>query len=584
MATTTSEIGTFGALLRQHRLAASLSQEVLGERAQFSVNAIAALERGRRSAPRPGTVVLLADALKLPPAERAALIGAAAGARLGGLAKPDGRTGPLPVSLTSFIGRESDLAEVRRLLGFTRMLTLTGAGGIGKTRLAIEAGRSTADVAFVDLAPYSDGRLVSMAIAAALGVHEQSRIPLLDLLTATLASRRLLLLLDNCEHVIQACAALVDALLRGCPDLSVLATSREALRITGEVTWRVPPLSVPDPMLRSSAEAVARCEAVRLFVERAKAALPGFALTERTAPGIVEVCRRLEGIPLAIELAAARVRVLGVDQITARLDDHLRLLRGGSRSAVPRQQTLRATIDWSYELLTGPERRLFDRLSVFAGGLSLEAAEAVCGADGVAEDEVVDVLAGLVNKSLVIADPGDYRVARYTVLETLRQYGAERLTASGGAPTIQERHALFYVTLAHATEPGLFGPEQLANMIRLELERGNLRVALQWAVESGNAEVGLRLCAAVFKFWEVSGSVSEGRVWLTRLLAHPASTRTRARARALAAAVHLATLQGDVASARVHAEESLAIARELGDGTRHSRGAAARRPACDLPR
>ncbi|MGI9145540.1 MAG: ATP-binding protein [Chloroflexota bacterium] len=257
--------------------------------------------------------------------------------------------------------------------------------------------------------------------------------------------------------------------------------------------------------------------------------------------------------------------MLGVEQIAARLDDHLGLLTGGSRTAPSRHQTVRAAIDWSYEFLTEPERRLFDRLSVFTGSLSLEAAEAVGSGDGIAESEIVDVLAGLVDKSLVNVEPGDYRVARYAVLETLRQFGAERLAVSSAASTIRERHALFFVALAEAAESGLFGPDQPAWVTQLGLERGNLRVALQWALESSNAEAGLRLGAAAFKFWEVSGSVGEGRAWLDKLLTHPASTRTRARARGLAAAVHLATLQGDVAAARVHADESLAIARELGD-------------------
>lgn len=476
----------------------------------------------------------------------------------------------LPNPLTGFVGREREAAEVTRLLASTRVLTLSGTGGVGKTRLALEVAASLLDdyphgVRLVELAALTDPVLVPQVVAAALDVREESGSPLLATLIDSLHDKQLLIVLDNCEHLVEACGVLVDALLSGCPDLRVLATSREALGIGGEVVWRVPALSVADLMLPLPTEAIARSEAVRLFVERASAALPGFALTERTAPGVVEICRRLDGIPLAIELAAARVRVLGVEQIAARLDDHLGLLTGGSRTAPSRHQTVRAAIDWSYEFLTDPERRLFDRLSVFAGSLSLEAAEAVGSGDGIAESEIVDVLAGLIDKSLVIVEPGDYRVARYAVLETLRQFGAERLAATSAAPTIRERHALFFVALAEAAESGLFGPDQPAWVTQLGLERGNLRVALQWVLESSNAEAGLRLGAAAFKFWEVSGSVGEGRAWLDKLLTHPASTRTRARARALGAAVHLATLQGDVAAARVHADESLAIARELGD-------------------
>jgi non-specific serine/threonine protein kinase len=367
---------------------------------------------------------------------------------------PNGAPNNLPLPVTSFIGREREIDEVKRLLATTRLLTLTGAGGCGKTRLALEVaadalGAYPDGVWLVELAALADPRsalvpaLVPWAVASAVGARERPGSTVTDSLVDHLRTRTLLLVLDNCEHVVGAAAQLVDALLRSCPGLRILATSREALGSAGETTWRVPSLAAPP---RSAAgelplEHLTRYEAVRLFVDRARAALPGFAVTDQSAPALAEICRRLDGIPLAIELAAARVRVFSVEQIAARLDDRFRLLTAGQRTAMPRRRTLRATVDWSYALLSEPERALLRRLSVFAGGWAFEAAEAVAAGDGIHPYAVLDLLAQLVDKSLVIAE--ELRGAvRYRLLETIRQYARDRLPEAGEAERSEGSTAL----------------------------------------------------------------------------------------------------------------------------------------------
>jgi non-specific serine/threonine protein kinase len=373
----------FGELLRRHRAAAGLTQAELAERAGLSARGVSDLERGARRAPRRATLARLAAGLRLPAAERAAL--AAAGRR------PRAPVGPrpppnLPLPLTSFVGRARELAEVAALLPTTRLLTLTGAGGVGKSRLALAAAeRARAaypDGAWlVELAALADPGLVPHAVAAALGVREQPGRPPAETLAAWLAGKRLLLVLDNCEHLLDACAQLAEALLRAAPGLTILATSRERLSAAGEVAWRVPPLAAPAPGAPAAPAALTCVDAARLFVARAGEVAPGFALTGATAAAVAAICRRLDGIPLALELAAAWAATLSPEQIAMRLDDSLRLLTGGRRTAPARQRTLRATLDWSHALLTGPERALLRRLAVFAGGFTVEAAEAV-GAGG----------------------------------------------------------------------------------------------------------------------------------------------------------------------------------------------------------
>ena len=454
----------------------------------------------------------------------------------------------LPVQLTSFVGRERELAAVQQLLLVERLVTLTGAGGIGKTRLALQAAADLVDqfpdgVWLVDLAPLADPMLVPQAIATAVGVREQPEHPLLQTLEDFLRSRHLLLVLDNCEHLVAACAALADRLLRACPRLRILATSREPLGIAGETAWRVPPLTSPDPEHLPSLASLAQYEAVRLLLDRADLAAPSLALTQRNAAAVAQVCQQLDGLPLALELAAARVKVLSFEQLAARLGDRFRLLTGGSRSALPRQQTLRALVDWSYDLLTAPEQVLFRRLAVFAGGCTLEATEAVCAGDGIEPGEVLEHLARLVDKSLVVAEPSAAGEVRYRLPETIRQYSSDKLAQAGEGATLRGRHRDWCLALAERTGQEVLDPQRLMS---LEREYDNLRSALRWSVDSGEAEAGLRLATSLCDFWQVRGYSSEGCAWLAELLALPAAaTATTARARALEWAGRLAYLQGD---------------------------------------
>ena len=367
----------------------------------------------------------------------------------------------LPTELSSFVGREKELPEVRRLCSNNRLLTLTGSGGCGKTRLALAAASELVDkfddgVWMVELASLAEPSLVPQAVAFTLGVRERPVNSLTEALSDYLRTRNLLLILDNCEHLIEACAELVEALLRSCPELRVLATSREALGITGEIAWPVPSLSLPDLRRLPDLESLPRYESARLFVERTAAVRPDFTLTEQNAPAVAQVCYRLDGIPLAIELAAARTKVLSVEEISARLGDSFRLLATGSRTATPRQRTLHATMDWSHELLGQKERVVFRRLSVFAGSFTLEAAESICAGEQLQRDKVLELLSQLVNKSLVVAQERD-GTARYRLLETIRQYGRERLEEAGEAAQVREQHAGYYLALAEEAEPELKG-------------------------------------------------------------------------------------------------------------------------------
>jgi non-specific serine/threonine protein kinase len=448
----------------------------------------------------------------------------------------------LPVQLTSFIGRHEEIGEVRRFLSAHRLVTLTGTGGCGKTRLALQVGAELVDdfadgVWLVELAPLSDPALVPATIARIFDVHEETSRPILATLIDFLRPRRLLLIVDNCEHVIAACAGIVQTILQSCPDVAVLATSREALGVGGEVAWRVPSLTLPAEGMSSSGPALASraqaSEAVQLFLTRAQLAAAGFELTPDSAASIVRICARLDGIPLAIEMAAARLSVLSVDQIAARLDDRFRLLTGGSRAALPRQQTLRAALDWSYNLLSVPERRLLCQLSVFAAGCSLEAAEAVCAGAGVAEADIVELLSRLVDRSLVVVDRSG-REPRYRLSETVRQYGHDRLVDSEEARATRDAHRDWFLAFAERAEPELVRADQVEWLDRLELEIGNLREALEWSLGQGTPEPALRLVGALNWFWVARDYYSEARGWAERALTSPgAETRTDLRAKAL---------------------------------------------------
>lgn len=476
----------------------------------------------------------------------------------------------LPAPRTSFVGRKRDILEVKRSLAMTRLLTLAGAGGSGKTRLALEVARDLvgaypSGVWLAELAPLSEGNLVPQVVARALKVREQPGRSLTGTLTEALGEKKLLLLLDNCEHLADPVAHLLDTLLDSCPRLRVLVTSREALSVAGETVWRVPSLSVPDVDLLPTARELTRYDAVRLFLDRTRQRLPNFALTPDNTEAVAEICRKLEGIPLAIELATARIGALSVRQISERLRDPLSLLSSGGRTAEPRQRTLRGTLDWSYELLGAAEQVLFGRLSVFAGSASLEAVETVGSGDGIEEGDVLNLLSRLVDKSLVMAEGTESDCLRYRMLEPIRQYACEKLAESGEAEMVWRRHATFFLALAKQAEPELLAGRQEEWLERLEREHGNLRAALGWSFSQGEAELGLSLGTALWRLWDMHSHLSEGRRWLERGISTSGRTRTRTNARALNGAGWIALWQGDYEAAKTLVEESLALNRELED-------------------
>lgn len=433
----------------------------------------------------------------------------------------------LPAQVTTFVGRAREMAEVKRLLETTRLLTLTGTGGTGKTRLSLQVAAEVLDrfphgVWLVELATISDPVLVPETIANAVDVREEPGRPPLETLADALRARRLLLVLDNCEHLIAECAQIAAALLRRCPELIILASSREPLSIDGETIWAVPPLAVPEFRREERGaefDNLQDLEAVQLFVERAASVRPDFSLVPDNVRIIAQICSRLDGIPLAIELAAARVKALTLQQILARLDDRFRLLSAGSRSALPRQQTLGSLIDWSYDLLSEPERALFRRLAVFVAGRTVEMAEEVCSGDGVERADVFDLLYALVDKSLVMIEPGYDGESRFTMLESLWDYGDEKLTQQGEIAKYRTRHLDYFVRLAEESEAELMGPDQVRVLDRLSTEHFNLNYALRWSLESKERiERGLRLASALTRYWEVRSYLTEGREQFSDLL------------------------------------------------------------------
>jgi predicted ATPase/DNA-binding CsgD family transcriptional regulator len=476
----------------------------------------------------------------------------------------------LPAPRSSFIGREREILEVKRELEITRLLTITGPGGSGKTRLALEVARDLLEdysngVWLVELAPLSEEALVPKAVAEAVEVPERPDEPLADTLIEVLGSRELLLVVDNCEHLLEATARLVDVLLDSCPRLRVLATSREGLGVEGEVRWPVPPLDVPDPQYSSTVEELERLDSARLFLSRARNRDPSFAFTPGNARAVAEVCSKLEGIPLAIELAAARVGTLSLEQILERLEGSLELLTRGGRTAAPRQRTIRETLDWSHELLYEPERKVFRRLSVFAGGWVLEASEVVVSDESIGHSEVLERLSGLVEKSLVIAElTAERGGVRYRLLDAIRQYALEKLEQSGEAEDAMRAHAEYFLALAEEAEPELIGPREAEWFERLEEEIDNLRAALSWASEHGEAELGLRLAGSLMSFWLTEGHYGEGRGWIEGALTQDGPTSALARAKALGAASLLASEQNDNARAKEAAEEGLRLSKEAG--------------------
>ena len=497
----------------------------------------------------------------------------------------------LPLALTSFVGRERETADITRLLSTTRLLTLTGAGGSGKTRLALQVATDLLGtphfpngVWLVELAPLANPTHISNQLAGIFNIRESRGTSLVDALMGYLQSKQLLLVLDNCEHLIEACAQLVERLLRTCPDLKVLATSREALTIPGEISYRVPSLTLPSSQHLPSAESLLTFEAIRLFVERATAAKSDFRLTDANASSIAHICERLDGMPLAIELAARRVKTLSPQQIVTRLDDRFPLLITGSRTALPRQQTLLATVEWSYNLLSEDEQWALCQLSVFAGGWTLEAAEAVIHQHFTSRSKeerrqvanekqttaqprrftILDLLSRLVDKSLIVATEQN-GAERYHMLETIREYARTKFGATGDVESVRIRHLEFFCRWAEQVEPKLTTNEQILWLDRLEMEHDNLRTALAWSIENNQIELGLRLAAALTEFWYAHNHWSEGRHWLEETLARSNGASVTARAKALVNAAQLIFFQNEYVLAISHAEASLALYRALDD-------------------
>jgi predicted ATPase/DNA-binding XRE family transcriptional regulator len=578
-----SNPSTFGSRLKQLRQEHGLTQDALGERVGCATQTIRKIEGGQRR-PSYQIAARLAEELGIPPEDRARFIRSArdepekepVDSQATAVPEPQHANhlpshSNLPTPLTHLIGREQEITHAQQLLlrEDLRLLTLVGPGGAGKTRLGLEMAARLTDhfedgVVFVNLVPIFEPNLVIPTIADTLGIGEEGGRPRVERLKQGLRAKRLLLVLDNFEQVIPAAAALAD-LLWSCPGLKALVTSREMLRVRGEHVFAVPPLAVPDSRHANADDLLSQCAAAQLFAERAAAVRPDFAVTNENAPAVAELCRRLDGLPLAIELAAARSALFPPEALLARLGSRLKLLTGGPRDAPARQQTLRNTIAWSYDVLTDSEQKLFRRLSIFVGGGTLDAIAAVCIAAGELEFEVEDGLGSLVDKSLLWQEAKAGREPWFLMLETIREYGLEQLERSGEAEATRRAHAHYYLQLVERSERQLWGAAQEQALNRLEQEHDNLRLALAWHMaQDEGAEPALWMAGCLWRFWDMRGHWTEGQRWLEQALSRRASAAPARRWLALHGAGNMSLSLGEYARAKAYYEESLAVTQQLG--------------------
>ena len=553
---------SFGTWLRKQRRALDLSQKALADQVGCAEVTLRRIEAGTLK-PSKELASILIEKLGIPDLERSTWISFARGLSGFPTSTTPSLSEPitnLPAPLTSFIGREKEQSDVIRLLAKHRLITLTGSGGIGKSRLSMKVGEQIAGdypsgVWLVELAPILDPALVPHTTALTLGLREDPKRPVIDMLCDYLRDKRMLLLLDNCEHVLDACAQLIDALLKTCPQLKILATSRESLNITGEAIYRVPSLTLPNP--QQILDNFRNYESILLFEERAQLVRLEFSVTVENVASVAQICQRLDGIPLAIELAAAKVAAFSTQQITEQLHESFNLLAQGSRTALPRQQTLRASINWSWNLLTESEQRLILQLSVFAGGWTLEAAQSVCDGD------VLTLLNSLVSKSLIVIDQRTETHVRYSFHETIRQYAREKSMEAGSVKALRDRHLAYFVKLVEQAEPELYRSNQVFWFKKLDEELDNFRKALEWALATDVA-AGLRIAAVPWRFWQRGNYFQELADWLRKLLeSYPAADSLRAQA--LVAYCIYTMRTGDFVEARKAVEQGLQLARSVAD-------------------
>ena len=578
---------SFGEWLKRRRKAAGLTQEQLALQISCSTSALKKMEANVRR-PSAQMAEQLSKIFNIPQKEQTAFLRFARGN--GQYASPEVvedapwrdatnfSPANLPFQLSSFVGRSKELLDIAGLIASNRLTTLVGPGGMGKTRLSLNIGEQVLrdyahGVWFVELAPIADALLLPRTVAIALGLSDEPQRPVIDMLSDYLHRKNMLLILDNCEHLVDACAQIADILLKKCPHLKILATSREALNIVGEAVYQVPSLQVPN--MQQLVEDFRNYESVRLFEERARLAKTDFSLTAENTIPIAQICTRLDGIPLAIELAAARVNLFSIEQIATQLQESLALLTGGSRTALPRHQTLQAAIDWSYDLLLPREQIFFQRLSVFVNGWTLEAAQAVASDEKIKSEAIVDLLAQLIKKSLVHTKE-QQGTTRYQMLETIRQYACEKLRASGDSEATQDRHLAYFVRLAERAEPYLRGFEMVMWLDQFESELDNLRAALRWAQET-EVEAQLRLASALLWFWHIRGHRYEGIDWLEQGLSIEVmergdgsitSSRAMIRGKALNASGELMG-ESSIGKAAERFEESLELFKQLGTPGKH---------------